>query len=909
MILNTFIDVLIIIMQHIDMFIRNSRIEAMLASDLMNKDNELHYKVRTVSDLIRHVQTRESESKTPNYNLFFGAGCSVSSEIKPAGVLIDIWLKELYERFNSCLPESNDIAKEYFEKNHSNWYNRENPYSSLFEKMYEFASQRRRFVEKEVDSKLPAIGYAYLTSLVGDRYFNNIFTTNFDDLINEAFYQFSNDRPILCAHDSSIRSISITSKRPKVIKLHGDYLFDDIKSTLRETESLEQNTKEKLIEFCKDFGLIVVGYAGNDRSIMDVLDFLTKQENYLNNGVYWCLRPGDTINPTLRKLIWKEKVYPVIIDGFDELFAEMHRRIKNEGLDFEANITNSKINQIKNKILESSGSFKSNEFILKDIEGIKKSNDTQELSGLFNKLKDSENSGNFSLSDFKSFLEIEELLKREEYQKAYVLTEEKYYDIKEGDDKTRYISMLISISSDMNNTQSCLKWCDKLLEVDPHNNFYIIKKSSCIDDVSNKYKYMDDKVSAYPERYSLQNEAASAGLKLLKNNPSTTEVSNSILLKYLDKSLKLNPSLSNPAWKDKLEVLNRLKSEEVDKSDLSDKKSIKEIDDKIDDLLVKSEGINRKSIEFLDLKISKLIKSESFEELKSVIQTLYEIYKTSSKSHRDVVNSSLDDIFQSFPKFDKEYDHKELSSYFYETHLTDASIKDNSELLISKCSYFISTKRQVEKAKSYLISALDCGDIMKSMTQAIGLSNGLDRFCNDKLIEVLKKYRSSIYEMYYYEYMHELTDPLDNLPKCLEYLEKSYSLGLPATRYYCQISYVFILTENYQRLVDFEKLHENDLKSVKEEAFKINYLYALKMLNSPDFNNVHLLNVSSGSNEASFRLAAFAVLGNNNDVRRILSDEIKISYMRFYDYKKWPIIPKELIMQFEISDKNNEKVA
>ena len=283
--------------------------------------------------------------------------------------------------------------------------------------------------------------------------------------------------------------------------------------------------------------------------------------------------------------------------------------------------------------------------------------------------------------------------------------------------------------------------------------------------------------------------------------------------------------------------------------------------------------------------------------------------KTSSKSHRDVVNSSLDDIFQSFPKFDKEYDHKELSSYFYETHLKDASIKDNSELLISKCSYFISTKRQVEKAKSYLISALDCGDIMKSMTQAIGLSNGLDRFCNDKLIEVLKKYRSSIYEMYYYEYMHELTDPLDNLPKCLEYLEKSYSLGLPATRYYCQISYVFILTENYQRLVDFEKLHENDLKSVKEEAFKINYLYALKMLNSPDFNNVHLLNVSSGSNEASFRLAAFAVLGNNNDVRRILSDEIKISYMRFYDYKKWPIIPKELIMQFEISDKNNEKVA
>ena len=100
-------------------------------------------------------------------------------------------------------------------------------------------------------------------------------------MLNEAFYHFSDVRPHVCAHDSSIGSLSVLSDRPKIIKLHGDYLFDDIKNTLKETESLENNTREKFIEFSKDYGLIIVGYSGQDRSIMDVLNYLVQQEEYL----------------------------------------------------------------------------------------------------------------------------------------------------------------------------------------------------------------------------------------------------------------------------------------------------------------------------------------------------------------------------------------------------------------------------------------------------------------------------------------------------------------------------------------------------------------------------------------------------------------------------------------------------
>ncbi|MAP34569.1 MAG: hypothetical protein CME75_01975 [Halomonas sp.] len=315
----------------------------MKAIDLLKVNGELFHKSRTETDLIRHIETREGEMSS--YNLLLGAGCSVTSGIRTAQKLINEWTVELYERYKNERADI-DTARIYLEKEQASWYSPSSPYSSLFEKKFDLPSQRRRFVEQEVDKKLPSIGYSYLISMVKYNYFSNIFTTNFDDLINEAFYQFSSVRPIHCAHDSSIHSISITSKRPKIVKLHGDYLFDDIKSTLKETESLEQNTKEKLVEFCKEYGLIVVGYSGSDRSIMDTLEFLVKQDNYLKNGIYWCLRKDDDVSHTLRNLLWKDKVYPVLIDGFDEFFANCHRSIVGGSLDLRPNSKESKLQKL-----------------------------------------------------------------------------------------------------------------------------------------------------------------------------------------------------------------------------------------------------------------------------------------------------------------------------------------------------------------------------------------------------------------------------------------------------------------------------------------------------------------------------------------------------------------------------------
>ena len=114
--------------------------------------------------------------------------------------------------------------------------------------------------------------------------------------MNEAFYQFSSERALVCAHDSSVQTISITSRRTKIIKLHGDYLYEDIKNTSKETHNLDENMKEKFSEFLKEYGLVVAGYSGSDKSITRILDDMSDKQIYLQNGLFWCFRNEDIVS-------------------------------------------------------------------------------------------------------------------------------------------------------------------------------------------------------------------------------------------------------------------------------------------------------------------------------------------------------------------------------------------------------------------------------------------------------------------------------------------------------------------------------------------------------------------------------------------------------------------------------------
>ncbi len=258
----------------------------------------------------------------PNFVVLLGAGSSKTSGVKLAGELISDWRMSHYKMYRDKDEDKESHLAKHF------WYKTSEEYSILFEELYDQPSQRREFIESCINDATPSWGYIYLVNLLRKRVFNTVFTTNFDDLLNEACYQFSNEvRPIVCSHDSSISSIRITSNRPKIIKLHGDFLFDNIKNTVRELETLEQNTQDKFKQYASEFGFIVIGYSGNDRSIMDTFNTLLRFDQYFPHGIYWCVRRGSEISKNVELLSRFPKFHIVEIDGFDEFFAELNNEL------------------------------------------------------------------------------------------------------------------------------------------------------------------------------------------------------------------------------------------------------------------------------------------------------------------------------------------------------------------------------------------------------------------------------------------------------------------------------------------------------------------------------------------------------------------------------------------------------
>ena len=102
--------------------------------------------------------------------------------------MIEEWRSLLY---NQC--GSDDGYEEWL--NQESWFEHEDEYSMLFESIYDQPSQRRVYVEESFKDAHPNWDTSILTELLAKRIFDIVFTTNLDDLINEACYLYSEVLP------------------------------------------------------------------------------------------------------------------------------------------------------------------------------------------------------------------------------------------------------------------------------------------------------------------------------------------------------------------------------------------------------------------------------------------------------------------------------------------------------------------------------------------------------------------------------------------------------------------------------------------------------------------------------------------------------------------------------------------
>jgi len=831
------------------------------------------------------LATREEGDS--NYSLLLGSGASVTSGIRTASNLIKVWKADLYARLAEG--SGNDHPDEasidaFFSSQCASWFNPANPYSSLFEKRYDLPSQRRRFIEKEVDGRLPSIGYAYLTAIMDAGFINTVFTTNFDDLLNEAFYHFSNKRPIHCAHDSSVHSISITSKRPKIIKLHGDYLFDDIKSTLRETESLEQNIRDKMIKLCKEYGLIVLGYSGSDRSVMDVLDFLIKQENYLKNGIYWCLRPDDEVNHQLLNLLWKDRVYPVIIEGFDEFFAEAHSVLVSSYLDVENNIKQSKVRKTIEEIVKDRPKLSANSVISRDIESIKQINVRSDI-GKFIDDPDSDVSG-LSIYDIRNLMEVDSYLKKGELDKAGRVCEDFKSSAIEQKSVSSYIRKLIEISNKQGNSAAAIRWCSELLGLDQFDVGSHLLMARFKHNPSEKYEYFNSLVKNVCHSPKLCFEAARSGFKLLKMEYKKSVVSLDDLISHVERSIDLEPSMANDAWSLKYDLLSYKEKVELEKN---------LVEPFVDELYKRFPC----SINAHRIKGGFLASKSDYKELVSVVESLRSMHSCSSISRRTSIDLCILNLVDRVVV--EEGDHHSLSilESFFESHKVQ---KESAAYYIAKANYEIGLKKDTDEAKLYFDKAKSVYDFEDVISELFEFDVALASIRGDVegfgsvdfkfYLDVLESSKYNLMEDYYYNVRFSILVKASEFSDAESCLDKAYDNGLSLDDYIMNKTYLYLKTSEYERCVLFSEEHEEILGEMEDEAkfpIIVNREFAKKKLGKK-IDQTALMNIVANSGKKSVKICALRILGRDGEAKKIARSKIKCNGLNFAHYKSWPVL-------------------
>lgn len=274
-------------------------------------------------------------SSSDTYTALLGAGASISSGIQSANDCIWEWKKEIYTtKTGDNRPFLDNHKSDFVQRHIQNWLDIQGIYPSLgdaveypfyAEHCYPIDRHRQNYFQKICSAKEPSIGYRLLSNLNSNGLLASVWTTNFDDLVTKAAYK-QNVTPIEISLSNVLEISRPLSKcELPIIKLHGDYRFKDLKNTEEELLNQDVVFRENLIRYLVDKHLIVTGYSGRDKSLMDAL-----KESYQTQGggcLFWC-GYGRDINQNVLELLKLARAsgrvaYYIPTDGFDKLMMNL----------------------------------------------------------------------------------------------------------------------------------------------------------------------------------------------------------------------------------------------------------------------------------------------------------------------------------------------------------------------------------------------------------------------------------------------------------------------------------------------------------------------------------------------------------------------------------------------------------
>ncbi len=293
----------------------------------MTKTKTQTAKTITDNELIQVMYDANKERSDVHFGFFLGAGASVDSGIPLAQALCETWLDEIKQN-------NPNKAKKWKEKKLSEHYN------DIFEARFHANPDiGYECFQQWINKAKPSIGYLFLAQILTGTSHKFVVTTNFDTMTEDALFSLNKDKPLVIGHESLAGFVQTTqSTRPVIIKVHRDFLLKPQNSN-KETNTLNTAFKKMLNPILKETHLVVLGYGGNDKSIMDYLN-----ENKDKKAIYWCCRDKEKLSQKVKDTL-TEKDFIVEIKSFDRFMLTLSAKFNLDRLIHKDNVDESQLVQ------------------------------------------------------------------------------------------------------------------------------------------------------------------------------------------------------------------------------------------------------------------------------------------------------------------------------------------------------------------------------------------------------------------------------------------------------------------------------------------------------------------------------------------------------------------------------------
>ncbi len=267
-----------------------------------------------LKQFLRIFKDNKAAKSDSRFCFILGAGASVSSGIKSGATLSKEWIKDIKE----------DLALDDFKQWLDDSGVEENSPALHYPKIYQKRFQHNKKSGHEalmhvMTDKEPSVGYPFFAQVLVNTNHNIVITTNFDSLLESSIYRYTNSQPLVIGHENLANFLNSSTKRPIIAKIHRDLLLDP-KNDTEGTSSLPKEWVNPLKQILETSHVVVVGYGGNDGSLMDFLQVLDNR-----NGIYWCKRAQDCeeLSIKVKELLTKDGDRVVSIPDFDGLMIEL----------------------------------------------------------------------------------------------------------------------------------------------------------------------------------------------------------------------------------------------------------------------------------------------------------------------------------------------------------------------------------------------------------------------------------------------------------------------------------------------------------------------------------------------------------------------------------------------------------